>query len=263
MKMFPRLALPLALLAVSAPLYADAAGDALIATMDSVANKAKTLSFDYQIVNQEAGKDQQSFDMKVQIKGEKRLTEFTSGDMKGTKVLILSPTQMWVYLPAFNKVRRIASHTKDQGMLGLSFSQDDMATTAYAPLYTGAVTSDSGGQTVVTLTPKPGADTAYAKIEVTVNKDHDTIAQLKYFNGDGTNVKTETRSNYTCDSVCTPGELKMVDNVKGNWTKLVAKSRHVNEDISDDVSLSGTWASDPPLTMGAPPAYPSGLASEP
>ena len=27
----------------------------------------------------------------------------------------------------------------------------------------------------------------------------------------------------------------MVNNVKGNWTKLVAKGRHVNEDISDDV----------------------------
>lgn len=36
---------------------------------------------------------------------------------------------MYVYLPAFGKVRRIASHTKDQGFLGLTFSQDDMATT--------------------------------------------------------------------------------------------------------------------------------------
>ena len=83
--------------------------------------------------------------------------------MKGTKVLILSPTQMYVYLPAFGKVRRIASHTKDQGFLGLSFSQDDMATTAYAPLYSGAISSDSGAQTIVTLTPKAGVDAPYAE----------------------------------------------------------------------------------------------------
>ena len=42
----------------------------------------------------------------VKLKAEKRLTEFTApADMKGTKVLVLSPTQMYVYLPAFGKVR--------------------------------------------------------------------------------------------------------------------------------------------------------------
>jgi outer membrane lipoprotein-sorting protein len=231
-----RLALPvavsLAALVAVAPVSADPDGDKAVAAMDAVMNKARTLIFDYDIVNKESGKDERTLAMTVKLKGEKRYTEFSApADMKGTKVLILSPTQMYVYLPAFGKVRRIASHTKDQGFLGLSFSQDDMATTAYGLLYTGTVSGDG-----ITLTPKPGVETPYAKIEVSINKDHGTIAQLKYFNGDGNNVKTETRTNYSCDGdVCTPGELKMVDNVKGNWTKLVAKSRKVNEEISDDV----------------------------
>ena len=241
MKLISRLALPFAALVSAAlvasdPAQADPDGDKAVAAMDAVMNKARTLIFDYEIVNKEAGKDERTLAMKVQLKGEKRLSEFSApADMKGTKVLILSPTQMYVYLPAFGKVRRIASHTKDQGFLGLTFSQDDMATTAYGPLYTGAVGADAAGDTL-TLTPKPGQETPYAKIEVTLNKDHGTIAQLKYFNADGNNVKTETRSNYSCDGdVCTPGELKMVDNTKGNWTKLVAKTRKVNEEISDDV----------------------------
>jgi outer membrane lipoprotein-sorting protein len=155
--------------------------------------------------------------------------------MKGTKVLILSPTQMYVYLPAFGKVRRIASHTKDQGFLGLSFSQDDMATTSYGPLYTATLTTDDADKVVLTLTPK-SAETAYAKIELTLTKDHGVPAQFKYFNADGTNVKTETRTNYTCEgTICTPGEIKMTDNVKGNWTKLIAKSRKINAEIADDV----------------------------
>ena len=80
-----------------------------------------------------------------------------------------------------------------------------------------------------------GQEAPYARIEVLVNKDHMVPAQLKYFNADGTNVKTETRTGYTCEGdVCTPGELKMTDNVKGNWTKLIAKSRKVNVEISDD-----------------------------
>jgi len=216
---------------------ADAAGDKLLANLDAAMNRARTLSFDYEIVNKEAGKDERTLAMKVWLKGEKRLSEFSApADMKGTKVLILSPTQMYVYLPAFGKVRRIASHTKDQGFLGLSFSQDDMATTAYGPQYAAAVTADTAAQTTLLLTPKAGQETTYSKIEIQIAKDHMVPVQLRYFNAEGANIKTETRGGYSCEGdVCTPGELKMTDNIKGNWTKLVAKTRKVNAEISDDL----------------------------
>ena len=225
-----------AVLAPGAAAHADPAGDAVLAKMDAAMNKHKTLMFDYEIVNKEANKDEKTMAMSVKLKGEKRFTEFSApGDMKGTKVLILSPTQMWVYLPAFGKVRRIASHTKDQGFLGLTFSQDDMATTAYSPIYSAAVASEDAAAWKLTLTPK-GADAPYAKIEVTVLKDKVVPSELRYFNAEGKNVKTEVRTGYSCEGdVCTPGELKMTDNVKNQWTKLTAKSRKVNVEISDDV----------------------------
>jgi hypothetical protein len=70
---------------------------------------------DYEITNKEPGKDEGTLAMTVKLKGEKRYTEFSApADMRGTKVLILSPTQMYVYLPSYGKVRRIANHTKDQ-----------------------------------------------------------------------------------------------------------------------------------------------------
>ena len=217
--------------------HADPAGDGVLARVDAAMNKAKTLSFEYEIVNKEPGKDERTMGMKVQLKGEKRLSEFSSpADMKGTKVLILSPTQMYVYLPAFGKVRRIASHTKDQGFLGLAFSQDDMATTAYGAQYGASVASESPAEWKLVLTPKAGQEAPYAKIEVTVAKDHNVPSELKYFNAEGKNVKTEVRTGYSCEGdVCTPGELKMTDNTKGNWTKLIAKSRKVNVEISDDL----------------------------
>lgn len=216
---------------------ADAAGDRLCAAMDAAMNRAKTHKFDYDIINHEPGKSERTMAMKVLIKGEKRFTEFKApADMKGTKVLIVSPSQMYVYLPAFKKVRRIASHTKDQGFLGLAFSQDDMATQAYGPTYEGKIAGSSATQTTLVLTPRAGKDTPYARIEVLVNKDKNLPAELKYFNAEGKNIKTETRTGYTCEAdVCTPGELKMVDNTKGNWTTLVRKGWKVNESISDSV----------------------------
>jgi outer membrane lipoprotein-sorting protein len=240
MKLSSRIALSLvpAALAAVAVARADAPGDSVLAQMDAAMNKHKTLKFEYEIVNKESpDKAERNMGLKVLIKGEKRYSEFTApADMKGTKVLIISPTQMYVYLPSFGKVRRIASHTKDQGFLGLTFSQDDMATTSYGPLYAASILSEDAASWKLSLTPKPGQDTPYAKIEVTVAKDKKVPSELKYFNAEGKNIKTEVRSGYACEGdVCTPGELKMTDNVKGAWSKLTAKSREVNKEISDDV----------------------------
>ena len=241
MKMLSRLALSARrglAVALPAPALADAAGDSVLAEMDAAMNKAQDAHFDYEIVNKEPGKDQRTMAMRVQLKGEKRLTEFTApADMKGTKVLILSPTQMYVYLPAFGKVRRIASHTKDQGFLGLSLQPGrhgdhrvrPRSTAARSPRATPARRPSS-------LTPKAGQARPTPRSRSRSPRTTRCPCELKYFNADGKNVKTETRTGYTCEGdVCTPGELKMVDNIKGNWTKLVPKSRKVNEEISDDV----------------------------
>lgn len=221
----------------SAVARADDAGDKIIAAMDTALNKAKALSFDYEIINKEAGKNVGALTMKVLCKGQKRLYEFTSpADMKGTKVLILSPAAMYVYLPAFGKVRRIASHTKDQGFLGLCFSQDDLATSAYAADYSGTVIAETPAQVTVMLTPKASQEPAYAKIEVTLNKDGMVPSQLKYFNAAGANIKTQVCSGYTRGGdIYMPGELKMFDHIKGNWTRLSVKRLQVNPEIPDSV----------------------------
>lgn len=189
---------------------ADAAGDAAVAAMDAAINRSAPLVFDYQVDNQEPDKPLHTLAIKLQTNGASKLYEFTAPpDMKGTKILILSPTQMYVYLPAFGKVRRIASHTRDQGFFGLAFSQDDLATTSYGLQYSGQIATQTPAQYLLVLTAKNAESAPYAKIEVTLAKDRMVPLQLKYFNVEGANIKTETRSNYSCaGAVCTPGEIK-------------------------------------------------------
>jgi outer membrane lipoprotein-sorting protein len=228
----------LTLSTITAPASADAAGDKVIASMDTALNRAKTHVFKYEVVNQEPGKAERKLELAVKLKGDKRLTEFLApADMKGTKVLILSPSQMYVYLPAFGKVRRIASSVSDQGFMGLTFSQDDLSTTKYSAAYTATVASETPTEWKLVMTPKAGQTPPYAKIEVAVTKDRSLPTELRYFNSSGTHIKTESRTGYTCEgNICTPGELKMVDHTKGgHWTKLVRKEWKVNGEIADDV----------------------------
>src|SRR5262245_60214811 len=171
---------------------ADAAGDKVLAAMDEAMNRAKSHYIEYSVTNQEPGKAETKLSLIVRMKGDKRLTEFTSpADMKGTKVLVLSATQMYVFLPAFGKVRRIASGVSDQGFMGMTFSPDDFQT-RFSDMYTANLASEDASSWKLVATPKAGQQTPYAKIEFTVAKDKTAPTEIKYFNAGGTNVKTET-----------------------------------------------------------------------
>ncbi|UQA54707.1 outer membrane lipoprotein-sorting protein [Polyangium aurulentum] len=228
----------LAALLLAGHASADPAGDKVLADMEEATNRAKTQFFEYEVINQEPGKAEKKMGIQVWLKGEKRVTEFLApADMKGTKILIQSPTQMYVYLPAFGKIRRIASHVNDQGFMGLTFSPDDLANLRYSHAYATQLASETPAEWKVVATTKPGQTTPYGKIEFTIAKDKKVPTELKYYNAAGQHVKTETRTGYTCEgNVCVPGELKMVDHTKGgHWTKMVRKSWKVNQEMSDDM----------------------------
>jgi outer membrane lipoprotein-sorting protein len=217
---------------------ADTAGDAALTKVETAMNKAKSHYFEYEAVTTETGKAEKKVGLNVFIKGEKRMTEFTApADLKGTKVLILSPSEMYVYLPAFGKVRRIASHTTDQSAFGMAFSQDELALQKYSGQYQAVVASTTDKETKLTLTPKADQKPAYGKIELTVSKDKNLPSEIKYYNTDSKLVKTETRSGYTCESdVCTPATLKMIDHTKSSLTTTITRKKwKVNETIADDV----------------------------
>jgi outer membrane lipoprotein-sorting protein len=217
---------------------ADAPGDAALGRLDKAMNQATSMYVEYEITNQEPGKAEQKIAINVYSKGEKRLLDFTApADLKGTKVLILSPTEMYVYLPSFGKVRRIASHTTDQGFMGMAFSPNDFASPTYSPMWTAKMLGDGPSEAKIEATPKPGQSVPYGKLEFTVAKDKDLPTEIKYFNAAGALVRTESRSGYTCEAkVCTPTTLTLVDHAKGGHsTKATRKRRKVNEPISDDV----------------------------
>jgi hypothetical protein len=221
----------LALGLTQAPALADEAGDKALVAAETAMNKATSHYFEYEAKTSEAGKAEKTVGLNVWLKGAKRLTAFTApADLKGTKVLILSPTEMYVYLPAFGKVRRIASHTSDQSAFGMAFSQDDLATQKYSDKYTAAKSGDK-----ITLTPKSGQTTPYSKIEMTLDKSSNPT-EIKYYNAEGKHVKTETRTGYTTENgIMSPGTLKMVDHTKNLTTTLTRKTWKVNESINDDV----------------------------
>jgi len=206
---------------------ADPAGDAALAKVEAVLNRAKTQIFEYEIANTE-GEKSTTIGVIEKQKGEKVFLEFIAPrDMKGTRVLALSPTELYVYLPAFGKVRRIASSVNDEGFLGMALAIEDWLPFRASTNYTATVKDKQ-----LVLVPKPNAKVFAAKIELTVG-DKDSLASAKYYKADGKLARTVTFGKYTCEGdVCSPSTIEVVsDKLK---SKAIRKTWKINENISDD-----------------------------
>lgn len=221
---------------------ADARADnALLQKIDSELNKWKTLDYSYKIVTTKDGDDDSSvlsLRMRMQYTGShnKQLIEISEpADMKGTKVLTLAPTEMYIYLPAFKKIRRIASHVTEQGFLGTALSQRDLTLTRYADKYDASQKTEADGK--ITLTLKGKNDQApYPKIVLVVDDKKLLPSSIKYFSDDDKHVKTETRTQYRCSKdYCTPGAMKIEDHAAGVKSILYLKDYTINPKLEDSL----------------------------
>jgi len=214
---------------------ADAA--TIMAEADAAMVRAEDHTITWKIVNQKPGaKAPEHMQFVSQIKKAKTLTSFTEpANLKGTRVLVLARNQMYIYLPQYQKVRRIASHVTKQGFMGTSFSQADM-NASFGDVYTPTLVSEGDGKAVLELKAKADTDAPYAKALVTLDTEMDQPLELKYFNEDGENIKTETRSGYECqDNVCLAAVIRMEDHTRGAWTELQRQDWTLNGGLSDDL----------------------------
>ena len=230
--------LGLGLLAGAQQARADGAGDAALSKVDEANRQYKTLTAQYNITTQEPGKDATEMVVRTNFSGLKQFTELLApGDVKGTKVLHLSETEMYIYMPAYRKIRRVASHVNEQGFLGSCYSATDMNLTQYGLFFSAKIACEDGGNLVLALDPKPDARAPYGKLELTIDKSLNLPTRIKYFDDKGNHVKTETRTNYVCEGkVCLPKRQKMVDHTKNEkWSRLELGEYKINPSLPEDM----------------------------
>ena len=174
----------------------------------------------------------------VKKKSKKYLIEFTTpADMKGTRLLNLDTGQNYVYLPAFGRVRRIASSGTNQNFFGMAMSLGDLTLITYlAEYYDTATKVISADAEMVELEFRagPAVNAPYPKINIGVGK-HGKLQYVACFDGSGKKIKTMRYNNYTCEQdLCLAGEWVVTDLVNNYETKMISKSRKVNVQISDE-----------------------------
>ena len=144
---------------------------------------------------------------------EKRLIRFnTPADVKGVGFLVLEDDLMYLYMPAFAKVRRIASHVKNENFMGTDFTYDDMAQSDYVENYTPILRNETDRHFVLELTPKSESEIDYSKLVMWANKQTMLPDTVEFYDSSARLLKVmiQTKTERV-DGYWTPQHIEMID----------------------------------------------------
>jgi outer membrane lipoprotein-sorting protein len=142
---------------------------------------------------------------------DKRLVRFSSpGDLKGMGVLVESKDVMYVFLPGFQKVRRVGTHVKAQTFMGSDFSYEDMSLLRYSPTYDAKLVKQDATSWELELTVKPGQEIEYPRVHMWVDKKAQQPTKIDFMDASGKVLKTSEYVDYRVDAGNHYGPSKVI-----------------------------------------------------
>jgi len=150
---------------------------------------------------------------------DKQIMWFLSpADVKGSSFLRMSyddkDDDMWIYLPAFGKVRRIASSAKNGSFMGTDFTFEDLGERKLKDYSYKLLQEEKVGERacwVIESTPKTGVDTDYAKIVSWIWKDDYVALKEEFYGKKGALTKIKTTELVQIAKYWVPKTIQMND----------------------------------------------------
>lgn len=173
-------------------------GEEILKKVDEVEYGAKDTVAEIKMVLVEKDGSTSERRMKLLQRGdEQRLVKFMApADVKGIGFLDAGADKMYLYMPAFHKIRRIAGHVKNENFAGTDFSYDDMSSERFSSKYDVAEKSEDDKHYILILKSKPGRDWDYSKVKVWIRKNDFMFNKAIYFDKKGVAHKQFIRKEF-------------------------------------------------------------------
>lgn len=217
-------------------LAADPSPADVLAKMEATINGFADQKMDMKLTVVDVDGAKKSYELTMFQKGEKRMIQFTSGEMKGMATLVEDRSSVHVYLPGFKKVRRVAAHNMNQSLAGSDLTSEDMANVSWAADWNVAIEKQDDAAWWLVLTPKKPDESTYARVVHKVEKKDFTQSESHYFNKAGEEVKRFLNSDLTDFSGSKRYKNIVVSDPRtGHRTELEVKDFKVNQNLKDDL----------------------------
>jgi len=226
------------LVAGASSAWADAGSDVL-AKVDNAMNNFTDGEFESKLlIRDPSGQAREIGFTTFQKVPDKRLVRFSSpGDLKGMGVLVENKDVMYVYLPGFQKVRRVGTHVKNQTFMGSDFSYEDMSLSRYSPTYDAKLVKEDANQWELELTVKAGQEIEYPKVHMIVEKRSNQPLKIDFMDAGGKLLKTSDYVDYHIDDANHYGPTKVVvtDHRRNDHKSEIVFTRvKLNQGLKDD-----------------------------
>lgn len=173
---------------------------------------------------------------------EQSLLKFLSPkDVEGVGLLDLGDDLMYLYLPEFGKVRRIAGSAKSGSFMGTDFTYSDLSFINYDTSDYVANLIDETAESYELELRTNDQDVAYEKVLMTVRKSDWFPTKVVFFNKEGKRQKELSAFDVTeYGKYKFPKRLEMVDIIADHSTIILLDEPEFDRELSDDLFTTRT-----------------------
>jgi len=165
-----------------------------------------------------------------------RLMKFISPpDVRGVGFLTLSDEQMYLYLPEFHRIRRIASHNKSDSFMGSDFSYEDLGVSSFQKYYEAELIKEEDDLWLLNLTKKPDADKPYELIEMWVSKESNLPVRMKIYDSSGALSKETLQESRPFGTYWIPVKITMKNIKEGSRTELTMDEIKTDQGLDPEI----------------------------
>jgi outer membrane lipoprotein-sorting protein len=172
----------------------------------------------------------------------KAIIRFTSpAEVKGVALLIVNfpdrASDQWMWTPAINRERRIATQDRRTRFFGTDFSFEDLEERDVEHdeyVLRGEETIDGDTCWRIDATPRSGKRSQYTRSTLWVRKSNYTFAQIENFNGGTLIRRLRYRDVGAVQGIWTPRTLEMHDLTRSSRTILKLESLKYDVPLRDD-----------------------------
>jgi outer membrane lipoprotein-sorting protein len=167
---------------------------------------------------------------------DRRLVRFTEpADQRGIAVLTLPEGFIYVYLPAFKQVKRIASHVRKNRFAGTDFSYEDLEARSFVDAFSATLLGEEGDHFVLKLVPHD-SDSEYSSQKLWVRRDNFVPQTIEFYDRAGRLCKKLIgRDIEKIDGYWVVREQEMIDLLANHRTRMVLRQVRFDSGLSDNL----------------------------
>lgn len=157
----------------------------------------------------------------------------TPAGLSGIGLLSDGPDEMYLYLPAQNKIRRIEGGSKNDDFQGTDFSYSEMGSYEYKKDYTAQLVKEDDSSYTLSLTKIAGSGRQYDRMTMTVGKPDFIPGRIElYQNNTLKKILTISEVKKT-DAYIIPVRIRMENVIKAHYTEILMSDVKFDQNLAD------------------------------